>query len=68
MIRTRPSFHQSIYLNQHTLNLWDKLIVKAITEYVEKTLDFLSKWRIIDNMNIISLKVQNEQFSEEKKF
>ncbi len=38
-------FHLGIYLNQYTLNLWDKLS-RPFTENVEKTFAFPSKWRI----------------------
>ena len=44
------NFHLGIYLNEHTLNLWDKLS-RPFAENVEQTLAFPSRWRIIDNRN-----------------
>ena len=45
-------FHLGIYFNQHTLNLPDELS-RPFTEFVEKTLAFPSRWRIINNRNNI---------------
>ena len=43
-------FYLSIYVNQHTLNLWDKLS-SPFTENVEKTSALPSRWQIIHNRN-----------------